>query len=246
MSRFFVPKKNIQDNKGIVTGQELAHLRRALRLRAGDPVTLFDDEGWEHEGIIRACTEQAGEVEILKSYQPGRESPLEITLAQALGKGEKVDWVVEKATELGVRTIVPFLSSYTVAKLDGKKIERRQERWRKIALSAAKQSGRTRIPEILEVSDFRDLVRRPWPCELKLFFWEKESRQTLKQMKEEKTHLNSLLLMVGPEGGFSSDEASEAMRQGFRSVRLGTRILRTETAALAALSIAEFLWGDIG
>lgn len=246
MPRFFVPRKNIQGKKGTVTGPELEHMRKVLRLRSGDRITLFDDAGWEHEGIIRSYSDRAGEIEILKSYQPQRESSLEITLAQALGKGEKMDWVVEKATELGVRTIVPFLSSHTVPRLEGKRIGSRQARWQRIALSAAKQSGRTRIPEILAVSDFADLVRRPWACGLKLLFWEKESLKSLTQIREERAQLDSLLLVIGPEGGFSPDEASEAMRHGFQSVRLGRRILRTETAALAALSVVQFLWGDMG
>ncbi|MFQ5684181.1 MAG: 16S rRNA (uracil(1498)-N(3))-methyltransferase [Candidatus Binatia bacterium] len=246
MPRFFVPKKDIQDEKGTVTGQELEHLRKVLRLRPGDRITLFDDEGWEHEGIIQSYTGRAGKVEIFKSYQPERESSVNITLAQALGKGEKMDLVVEKATELGVRRIVPFSSQYTVPKLNGKKLERRYNRWKKIALSAAKQSGRTQIPEILNLSRFEDLLRRPWPCELKVLFWEQESRQSLTQLHMEKLHLGSLLLAIGPEGGFSRAEVFEARHHGFRSVRVGRRTLRTDTAAFAALSIAQFLWGDMG
>lgn len=246
MARFFVPKKNLREKKGTIDGDELKHMRKVLRLRPGDRVTLFDDEGWEHEGIIRSYTEKLGEVEIVESARPKRESPLSITLAQALGKGEKMDWIVEKATELGVRSIAPFFSSRTVPKLDEKKMERRQARWGKIALSAAKQSGRTRIPEILAVSDFSELVCRPWQCGLKLFFWEGEARQSLMQIREETARLDSLLLAIGAEGGFSPQEASEAMRHGFRPVRMGERILRTETAALAAISIVQFLWGDMG
>src|SRR3972149_598953 len=172
MTRFFVPRKELQDKKGSVSGPELDHMRRVLRLRPGDRVTLFDDEGWEHEGVIRSYTDQLGEVEILTSFQSERESSLDITLAQALGKGEKMDLVVEKATELGVRAIAPFLSSRTVPRLDRAKMERRQARWGKIALSATKQSGRTRIPEILGVSDFPALVSRSWECDLQLLFWE--------------------------------------------------------------------------
>lgn len=246
MARFFVPKLDLQDKTGRISGQELEHMRKVLRLQPGDHVTLFDDEGWEHEGVIRSYTGGLGEVAILNSSQPEREAALDITLAQALGRGEKMDFVVEKATELGVRTILPFFSSRTVPKLDRAKMERRRSRWGKIALSAAKQSGRTRIPEILDVSDFADLVRRPWPCEQKLLFWEEESRQSLTQIREEKNRLDSLLLVIGPEGGFHPQEVSEAMRHGFRAVRLGRRILRTETAALAALAIVQFLWGDMG
>jgi len=246
MARFFVPRKELQDKKGSVSGPELDHMRRVLRLRPGDRVTLFDDEGWEHEGVIRSYTDRLGEVEILTSFQSERESLLDITLAQALGKGEKMDLVVEKATELGVQAIAPFLSSRTVPRLDQAKMERRQARWGKIALSAAKQSGRARIPEILGVSDFPALVSRPWECDLKLLFWEGESRLNLTQLRAETPQLGSLLLVIGPEGGFSSEEASEAMRHGFKAVCLGKRILRTETAALAALSIVQFLWGDMG
>ena len=244
--RFFVTKENIQGGKAILGGAELEHMRKVLRLRPGDQVTLFDDGGWEHEGVIQSCTSQAGEIELLRSYQPGRESALEITLAQALGKGEKMDLVVEKATELGVQTIVPFLSSYTVPRLDGRRVERRHGRWGKIALSAAKQSGRTRIPRILELDTFETLVGKPWPCELKLLFWEGEPVQTIQRVQEEWPRLRSVLLAIGPEGGFTAEEVEQASRQGFRAIHLGKRILRAETAALAAVSIIQFLWGDMG
>jgi 16S rRNA (uracil1498-N3)-methyltransferase len=236
----------MQGQKGFLEGEELEHMRRVLRLRPGDHVTLFDDEGNEHEAVIRSYTAAAGELEVVKSYRPNRESHLEITLAQALGKGDKMDWIVEKATELGVGEIIPFLSSYTVPRPDAKRAEQRRERWKKIALSAAKQSGRTRVPEIREFTDFATLAQKSWPCDLKLLFWERESVQGLAELRKEKVHLGSLLLVVGPEGGFSPQEASQAARQRFHSVRLGGRILRTETAALAAVSLAQFLWGDMG
>jgi len=246
MARFFVSKKDLHEKKGRVSGEELEHMRRVLRLRPGDQVTLFDDQGWEYEGVIRVYTDEIGEVEILSSFRPERESPLEITLAQALGKGEKMDWVVEKATELGVRRIAPFFSSRTVPRLDRERLERRKSRWEKIALAAVKQSGRGRIPEIVLAGDFTDLIGRSWECQLKLFFWEGESGQKLTQIRRERDRLDSILLVIGPEGGFSPAEASEAKRCGFQPVSLGKRILRTETAALAALSIVQCLWGDIG
>ena len=246
MARFFVFKKNLQGETATVTGQELEHMRKVLRLRPGDRVTLFDDEGWEHEGTIRSYAEGLGEIQLSKSYQPNREPSLRVTLAQALGKGEKMDWVIEKATELGAWAIVPFLCSRTVPRLDRAAFEKRAARWQRIALSAAKQSGRTRVPEILGVMDFSALVRPPWPCDLKLLFWEGESTHGLARLREETSHVDSLLLVIGPEGGFSLDEVAEARTNGFRSVRLGKRILRTETAAMAALSLAQFLWGDLG
>ena len=246
MARFFLPQNQIQNNRGTITGDELEHLRKVLRLRPGDAVTIFDDTGREHEGIVRGYGRDRGEIEIVKSYQAGRESPLEVTLALGLTKGEKIDFVVEKATELGVYAIAPFVSAYTIPRLDREKIDRRRKRWQKIALSAAKQSGRACIPEILPLSDFTVLVRKPWPCPLKLFFWEKESRQALNQMRETPLDPRALVLFIGPEGGFSTEEASEAITHGFQPVRLGNRILRAESAAIVALSIVQFLWGDLG
>ncbi|OGQ80302.1 MAG: hypothetical protein A3F90_10690 [Deltaproteobacteria bacterium RIFCSPLOWO2_12_FULL_60_19] len=246
MARFFVFRENLRGETATVTGQELDHIRKVLRLAPGDPVTLFDDSGWEHEGVIRSYAARSGEIAILKSFQPERESPLRVTLAQALGKGEKMEWVVEKATELGVAQIAPFVSSRTVPRLDRAGSEKRRARWQKIALSATKQSGRTKVPEILEITDFPTLVRHAWPCALKLLCWEGESQLNLTQLHRETPSVESLLLAIGPEGGLSPDEVAEATRNGFKSVGLGKRILRTETAALAALSLAQFLWGDMG
>lgn len=122
MPRFFVAKDSIRDKKGTISGPELEHMRKVLRLCPGQGVLLFDDEGWEYEAVIQSYAERAAEMEIVNRYRPERESPLDITLAQAIGKGDKMDWVVEKVTELGVRSTVPFFSSYTVPRLDRKKI----------------------------------------------------------------------------------------------------------------------------
>ena len=147
---------------------------------------------------------------------------------------------------MGVQTFVPFVSTYTVPKLNDRKIEIRSGRWQKIALSAVKQCGRTRVPKTLTLCEFRELVRQPWPDTLKLLFWEREGRLTLKQVYEAERDAHAILLVIGPEGGFSSTEADEAQHHGFESVQLGRRILRAETAAIAALSVVQFLWGDMG
>ena len=246
MARFFLPKERIQDQRGTIIGEELAHLRKVLRLEPGDHVTVFDDTGWEHDAVIRSFSADQGDIDILRSSRPERESSLQITLALGLTKGEKMDLVVGKATELGVQTFVPFVSTYTVPKLNDRKIETRSGRWQKIALSAVKQCGRTRVPKILSLCEFRELVRQPWTDTLKLLFWEREGRLTLKQVYEAERDARAILLVIGPEGGFSSIEADEAQHHGFESVQLGRRILRAETAALAALSVVQFLWGDMG
>ncbi|HET6668696.1 MAG TPA: 16S rRNA (uracil(1498)-N(3))-methyltransferase [Pyrinomonadaceae bacterium] len=245
MARFFLPTGQIEDHRATITGVELNHLRRVLRLRPQDRVVVFDDAGCEHEGIIRSLSEDRGEIEIIRSYQVNNESPLKTTLALGLTKGEKMDWVVEKATELGVHTIVPFRSDYTIPKLNERKMAQRSERWQKIALSAAKQCGRVRIPEILALSEFCDLLETVSPDALRLLFWEKEREQRLSDLKEARTTIGEVVVMIGPEGGFSAHEAALALGQGFKAVRLGPRILRAETAAVAALSAIQLLWGDL-
>jgi 16S rRNA (uracil1498-N3)-methyltransferase len=245
MARFFVPRKSITHQRATVEGPELDHLRKVLRLGPGDPIIVFDDAGWEHEAVIRSLSAQTAEIDLLRSVQAERESPLLLTLAVGLTKGEKMDFVVEKATELGVQAIVPFVSAYTVPKLDDRKIEKRGERWRKIALAAAKQCGRTRIPEIFPLSGFEDLVQQT-NGSLNLLFWEKETGQTLKQVHATHPDAGSILLVIGPEGGLSDQEAGLAQRHGFKPIRLGRRILRAETAAVAATSLVQYLWGDLG
>jgi 16S rRNA (uracil1498-N3)-methyltransferase len=245
MARFFLPKTDIHGTRGILTGRELDHLRRVLRLRPEDRVILFDDAGWEHEGVIRSITDDRSEIEITRSYQLANESPLQVTLAVGLTKGDKMDFVIEKATELGVQTIVPFASTYTVPKLDGKKVAQRTERWHKIALSAAKQCGRVRIPKVLALAAFRHFVEQSSQDALRLLFWEKESRQGLGELKNSETDTNEIVLMIGPEGGFSTEEAAFAIERGFRPVGLGPRVLRAETAAVAALTAIQLLWGDL-
>jgi len=221
------------------------HLMKVLRLRAGDLVTVFDNSGWEHEAVVETLTSERGELKIVESHPTGREPSLPITLAVALTKGQKLDWVIEKATELGVSTIIPFSSNYTVPKIEKDKIDKRLERWRKIAVSAAKQCGRSRIPEVRSLCSFENFVREPWPETLRLIFWENETEQSLRELFGKCRETKSVLLAVGPEGGFSKREVELAHAQGFQSVHMGRRILRAETAALAALTVVQFLWGDL-
>jgi len=245
MARFFLPQANIQEGRGVVHGQELTHLMKVLRLRAGDCVTVFDNTGWEHEAVIETLTSERGELKIVESHPTDRDPSIPITLAVGLTKGEKLDWVIEKATELGVTTIIPLSSTFTVPKLDKEKIDKRAERWRKIAVSAAKQCGRSRVSEVRPLCSFENFLHEPWPETLKLIFWENETEQSLRELFQKCPGANSVLLAVGPEGGFSKSEVELANARGFQSVHMGRRILRAETAALGALTIVQFLWGDL-
>jgi 16S rRNA (uracil1498-N3)-methyltransferase len=246
MARFYIPSERIRDQRGTLVGGELEHLRKVLRLGPGDFLTVFDDAGWEHAAVIRGFSADEGEIEILKSYQAERESALKTWLAVGLTKGEKMDLVVEKATELGVHAIIPFVSAYTVPKLDERKMVKRVERWDKIALSAAKQCGRTRVPKIFPLCHFGEWATQPGRDMLKLLFWEGERHQSLKQLHEIERDVREVLLVVGPEGGFSPEEVATAQKHDFHTIQLGRRTLRAETAAVTAMSLVQFLWGDLG
>ena len=244
MARFFVPQKNFRDRRGTIDGPELLHLRRVLRLTTGDRITLFDDAGLEHEAVIGRLSEDTGEFEVLRSWTASTESPLRSILCVGITKGEKMDFIVEKATELGVHAILPFVSEFSVPKWNEQKIAARAARWKKIALAAVKQCGRTRLPEIMPLRNFADLAGDDWVDALKLFFYEKKSGQSLHDVKQRRPEAGTVVCVLGGEGGFSSSEASVAQLCGFESVHMGPRILRAETAAVTALSVVQFLWGD--
>ena len=245
MARFFIPSGNLHDGRATLTGQESNHLRRVLRLRPNDRIIVFDESGWEHEAVILSFDGETSNLEILRSCQIDKESPLRITLALALTKGDTIDFTIEKATELGVETIVPFASSRTVPKFDSEKIGKRTLRWQKIAISAAKQCGRTRVPEILPLVELHALLTQLWPDALRLIFWEQESIHGLAELKKNQPNVHSVLLLIGPEGGFSRDEASDAIEHGFKPIRLGGRVLRADTAAVSAVAAVQLLWGDL-
>lgn len=244
MARFFVPQRSFHDGGGSVEGGELVHLRRVLRLAAGDRIIIFDDTGREHEAVIRELADEKCEFEILRSWNSRSESPLQAILAVGLTKGEKMDFVVEKATELGAHQIAPFTSEHSVPQWNDRKVEARAARWNKIALAAVKQCGRARVPEILPLRDFQALIAADWKTALKLFFWERERARSLQAVQRASARPEKVLLVVGPEGGFSAAEALAAESHGFQRAHLGPRTLRAETAAITALGLVQFLWGD--
>jgi len=245
MARFFLPHTSVRSNQATLTDSELHHLRNVLRLKEGDRVTLFDDQGQEYEGVIQCLSPSAAEVSLLHS-SPSSSPPFSLILAQGLLKGRKMDLVVEKATELGVGCILPFVSSFTVASLPSARQKERIARWQRIALSAAKQCGRKEIPRIEEPAPFTDLLSLVPQDTPKLLLWEKEGQALLKDVARDFPSLSSLLLVVGPEGGLSAEEVAFARTQGFLIVSLGRRILRAETAGIVAVALCQFLWGDLG
>ena len=215
---------------------------RVLRLGPGDALTVFDGRGGEYDAAVARATRGAVEVEVGGHRPVDRESTLAVELGQGICKGDRMDLVVQKATELGVRAIRPVLCERTVVKLDPARAERRLIHWRAVAVHAAQQSGRTRAPDVTGVEDLETWLSRPCPGPgLVLSPRAVASLSDLARPEPGET----LRLLVGPEGGLAPREIERARTAGFVGLRLGPRVLRTETAALVALSVLQARWGDL-
>jgi 16S rRNA (uracil1498-N3)-methyltransferase len=245
MARFYVPQPRIEKGMLRVEGEEVRHIRKVLRLRAGDEITVFDGLGKEFEGTIVEEGRSSVVITIANTYSSKRDSPLEVTLAQSLLKGEKMDYLIQKATELGVQEIVPFLSSRSVPLLEKSKRVNRHHRWERIAVEASKQCGRGVVPKIESLHDYPEMLQKVSPNSLRLIFWEREGAK-LKEILERSKERKKVFFIIGPEGGFNEGEVEEARGAGFIPVTLGRRILRAETASLCFLSILQYERGDIG
>jgi 16S rRNA (uracil1498-N3)-methyltransferase len=245
MPRFYIPNPRIENGLLKIEGDEVKHIRKVLRLKAGDEIVLFDGLGKEFEGTIIKEGRSRVMVEIQRILSPVGDSPLEVILAQSLLKGEKMDYLIQKATELGVKVIIPFFSSRSVPLLEKSRRLKRHHRWERIAIEASKQCGRGMVPKIESLQDYSDMLHAASTDSLRLIFWEKDGMK-LKEVLERSKEKTKIFFIVGPEGGFSREEIEKAKRAGFLAVTLGRRILRAETASLCLVSILQYERGDIG
>jgi len=245
MPRFYVPQAQIEKGLLKVEGSEVRHIRRVLRLKVGDRLVLFDGSAKEYEGIIVEESPSSVVMKVENISSPAKESPLEITLAQSLLKGEKMEYLIQKATELGIKKIIPFFSSRSVPLLDKSKRLRRYHRWEKIAIEACKQCGRIAVPKVEPLQNYSEMLGMAPSEALRLILWEKEG-QGLKEVLDGSKGKTEIFFVVGPEGGMSDEEVGEAQKAGFIPITLGKRILRSETAGLCLLSVLQYEWGDLG
>jgi 16S rRNA (uracil1498-N3)-methyltransferase len=245
MARFYVPHPQIENRILRIEGDEVKHIRKVLRLREGDEVFVFDGSGREYEGTIVEEGPFSVSILVRTIFSSEKESTLEIILAQSLLKGEKMDYLVQKATELGVKRIVPFISSRSVPLLEKSKRLERRRRWEKIAIEASKQCGRGVLPKIDPLQDYPQILETVPMESPKLILWEKGGEK-LKEILKKSKRESRIFFIVGPEGGLSEEEVEEAKKGGFVPVTLGERILRSETASLCLVSILQYEWGDIG
>ncbi len=245
MPRFYIPNPQIEKDLVTIQGNEARHIRRVLRLRTGDEIVIFDGSGKEYKGMIVKEEPTSVVIKVGDHISSQKESPLEITLAQSLLKGEKMDYLIQKATELGVRRIIPFFSARSVPLLERSKKLERHRRWERIAIEASKQCGRGSIPEIEGPCDYSHLLSLTSPESLRLILYERDGRR-LKAVLNESRNQRKIFFIVGPEGGMSQEEIEKSKTIGFVPVFMGERIMRAETASLCLLSILQYEWGDIG
>ena len=243
MPRFFISSQAIVRERAQLSGAEFHHLRHVLRLGRGARVSLYDESGATYHGEILHIASTHAEVGITQHAPPATPA-FHLALAQGVLKGRKMDLVIEKATELGVQTLVPFVSTFTVARIPDDKRAERLARWQHIARAAAKQSGR-RPPDIRPPQSFPDFLHAVPQHSGKLIFSERERALHLGEFAGHATPFNSLHILVGPEGGFAPEEIEQARAAGFVSVSLGDAVLRAETASITAVALCQFLWRDI-
>lgn len=242
-TRLFIPGELQPDTEVRLDFDRTRYLGRVLRLRVGDAISVFNGEQGEFTATVRAIGRDSSILETGAHVETAVESPLKLHLVQGVSRGERMDLVIQKATELGVKRISPVLTAHGVVKLDEARATKRQRHWRKIAESACEQSGRIRPPRIDMPTPLRHWFGERTPqvdVDVVLLPHAQTSFTALE------TPESKLCLLIGPEGGLSDREIADAQVAGFRPVALGPRILRTETAALAALAIAQARWGDLG
>ncbi len=247
IARIYVPHEMEPGDPCVLTGENRQYVLTVLRMRKGERLLLFDGKGHEYEAIIQAQDRENVILEIV-SKEIIDTGAVPITLAQCLPKGWKMDFIVEKACELGAARIIPFFSERSVPQLTPGQAVLKQLRWQKVALEAARKSHAGGIPEVENVMTFRDMLGKADQQSVKIIFWEEETRMHLKQvLKERESEQNrEFFLVVGPEGGFTREEVMEAEGRGFTSASLGRQVLKVETAALAILAIIQYERGSFG
>jgi 16S rRNA (uracil1498-N3)-methyltransferase len=247
LRRFRIDKECIRDATATIRDAgEIRHIGRVLRLKAGDEVILFDGEGKEYHALLTRVSPREISLTLLREpSSAAAESPLRIILGLGLLKSSKFDWLVQKTTELGVAEVVPFFSLHVVPRWEENPplAGSRQARWKKIASEAAKQSGRARVPKIHSPRSFEEILAMEFDDATKILLWEKEPAGSFKNVFT--SPVSSIFVLIGPEGGFSDEEALRAREAGFQPIRLGPRILRAETAAIVTVSLLQFALGDL-
>ena len=242
MARFFVTTEELQLDAPVLTGENAAHAK-VLRLKAGEEVLLCDGDGRECRCQVQEVSASEISLTVLERMESSTEAAVRVSVYMAFPKADKLEHVIQKATELGAYEIVAFPSSRCISKPDEKSLKKKLERWQKIAASAAEQSGRGRIPQVIALNSYAEALKRGAEADKALFFYENEHATTLRMALESGT-FKTVSLLTGPEGGLEEKEVEQARAAGFQVGTLGSRILRCETAPLCALSAVMYAAGE--
>ncbi|WP_310602073.1 16S rRNA (uracil(1498)-N(3))-methyltransferase [Anaerosporobacter sp.] len=243
MYRFYIEQSQVHEDFITIEGSDVNHIKNVLRMKIGEAMVLCDGQGTDYHCTIDSLANDFVQARIVDSEITQTELPAKIYLFQGLPKKDKMELIIQKAVELGVYQIIPVMMKRSVVKLDDKKKEQKKlERWQSIATSAAKQSGRGIIPDIVPVMPFKEAVKVAKEMEYKVLpFEHAEGMEETKRIIREVQGKNSVAIFIGPEGGFEDDEVAYAMEEaGIQPITLGKRILRTETAGLTILSVLMF------
>lgn len=242
MYRFYIEQDQIHDEFITIEGSDVNHIKNVLRMKIGEAMILCDGKGMDYHCTIDSLSNDFVQAKIVKAEDTQTELPAKIYLFQGLPKKDKMELIIQKAVELGVYQVVPVMMKRSVVKLDDKKKEQKKlERWQSIATSAAKQSGRGIIPEVVPVMSYKEAISMAKEMDYGVLPFEhakgmEETKRIIKEVQGKKT----AAIFIGPEGGFEDDEVAYAMESGIQPITLGKRILRTETAGLTILSVLMF------
>ena len=230
MPRFYLPAPLALQTTFSLPDNIVRHIH-VLRLNTGDSITLFNGTGNDFDATLQAIGKRHAECHITAQRQPENESPLAITLVQAISSGERMDFTLQKSVELGVRAIQPIISERCVVRLSGERADKRVQRWQDIVIAACEQSGRSIVPTVQPIVSFSGLHLMM-------------SLRRATTLRDITPAPQTLRLMIGPEGGWTPAEEQAALAAGVQTITLGKRVLRTETAAMAAMAAMQVLWGD--
>jgi len=239
VSRFYVPRESVNGNSIVISGEEAHHIIDVMRLKPSDAIVAFDGTGKEYAGLITSIKGKTVAIDVISTIDTPAGHGVRITLIQAITKKAKMDYIVEKATELGASAVAPVFTERTIPDWDGEKKASCAQRWRKIALEAAKQCSRSDMPSVAEIKDFSESLKGAGDYDLALIATLVDGVVGLKKAVVGFKG-KSVAIAIGPEGDFTPEEVKQAMNAGFKPVSLGSRVLKSDTAGLAVLAILDY------
>ncbi|MCU0599706.1 MAG: 16S rRNA (uracil(1498)-N(3))-methyltransferase [Desulfobacterales bacterium] len=246
MRRFLIHPSEIKKQSPLIQGSDVLHIRKVLRLKPGDRILLLDGEGNEYEAVIDGIFDDCIRVDIIKQYQSQTEPPIRIIVMQAFLKEKKMDMLIRALTEVGISAWMPVFTEHSIPRPDEKRQASRTERWKEIAKESIKQCRRSVPPEILSPATFHQAIHANMDADLKIIFWENEMLPLRGKIAPDSKKISDIIILLGPEGGFSRKEIDLATSADFVGASLGPRILKAETASIAACVLIQHIYGDMG